>query len=331
MIERTVSTLAVGASLLVVGTVRAQIPLTNEAEARSAIDLTWRAIDGCPNAETVEREVTQLLGPDFRAASPPKATATVRRGGEGFVVDVATEIEGVVGTRTVSASTCERVAHATAIVLAFSFEHARTAEGHAHDAGVSAAPAAPAAPAEPPADDRRASSTSTSDSSFVVGAFGVANVGVLPRTAFGPELQVGWSRAGYRVDVGAAWFPPVAATVDPARGGDFELVVGSIRGCRTWHLGARVGAGPCLAFEGGVMTGEGKGILLPDAGKNSWFAARAGGLLTAESGISRLRWALALDAEVPITHDEFAVDGIGVVHRNAVVAGRGSLGLEASF
>lgn len=332
MTRGTVSAVIVGASLLAVGTVRAQAPTTEQREPRSAIDLTWRALDGCPSTESVEREVAQLLGPDYRAASRPKVTATVRQGGEGFVVDVATDIEGVVGTRTVSATTCERVAHATAIVLAFSLDRARAAEERVPDA---VAPGSSPPPVQPTAEVPRGSSSSSfsssSESSFVVGAFGVANVGVLPRTAFGPEIQVGWAGAGYRVDVGAAWFPPVSASVDPQRGGDFELTVASLRGCRTWKLGARVGAGPCVAFEGGIMTGEGKGILLPDAGKNSWFAARAGGLLTAEAGISRLRWALSLDAEVPITHDEFAVDGVGVVHRNAVVTARGSVGLEASF
>ncbi|AKU98614.1 hypothetical protein AKJ09_05278 [Labilithrix luteola] len=324
MTKRIGSALMVGASLLAVGAVRARAD-----EARSAIELTWQATDGCPNGSSVEREVTQLLGPDYHAASRPKATATVRRDGEAFVVEVVTEVDGISATRSVSATTCERVAHATAIVLALSLDPARASEEPARDAGEASAPK----PSESPIveEHRETSPSSASDRAFVVGAFAVANVGVLPRAAFGPELQIGWANAGYRLDLGAAWFPPVSATVDTARGGDFELAVASLRGCRTWGLGGRMAAGPCVAFEGGVMTGEGKGIRLPSAGKNSWFAARAGGLLTADAGISPLRLALSLDAEVPMTHDEYAVDGVGVVHRNAAVAGRGSLGLEAAF
>lgn len=345
---RRLGLLVVIATVLVGGGVRAW------ADGPAALDLVWEAPADCPDAASVEREVRRLLGPaPPPSGDPAKAAAAVSPLEHGWRVVLLTEVHGVHGQRTLEARSCEGLAHATALVLALTIdpqavaretdggettsEVARgTREALREDETTSAAaiplvappPAASTRPSTSPSRAERGPSSST----FAVGAGVVAGVGALPGLAFAPEIAAGWSNGRWRIDLAGAYFPPTRALVDATRGGEFRLVTGSARACRTWAwANGAFELGPCIAFEGGVMTGQGVGIRLPGAVDAPWLATRAGawGALRLAETFAWL--VLALEAEVPLTRDRFAVDGLGTVHHPSALTGRASFGAEARF
>lgn len=310
------------------------------AEPGSGVRLDWRAPSQCPTGAQVEAEIGRLLASSTVGTEGVSATATVSRAARGWSVVLTTHVRGVRGRRALSASSCESLAHATAIVLALTIDP--NAQPPVEDESAKDEPAAPAdasapptlaspetAPPEPPV--RPSAVDVPSRSVFAVGASVVGAVGQLPHLAFAPELMAAWMRAGWRAELSGAYFPPVHELVDARRGGDFRLLVGAVRACRTWRLGEGAELGPCVAFEGGAMNGEGVGVRAPGSGAAPWLAVRAGALGAGRLGNTPIWLTVTLDGALPLTRYRFALDAVGIVHHEKAVVGRASLGAEVRF
>src|SRR5690348_13371307 len=121
-------------------------PAARAAEpATAALDLTWSAPAECPMRDDVMREVERILG----GGAPRRARAradVMKLGAERWQVRLVTEVDGAAGERAIEASTCEQLASATALILAWVLDPSR-----AHDGETPAAPPSrpAAAPAEP--------------------------------------------------------------------------------------------------------------------------------------------------------------------------------------
>jgi hypothetical protein len=78
------------------------------------------------------------------------------------------------------------------------------------------------------------------------------------------------------------------------------------------------------------MTTDGFGTSGPTLGEALWTAVKPG-LMATLGTRSSAALVLRLDAAFPLSRPEFVIEGVGVVHRPAAVAGRASAGLELSF
>jgi hypothetical protein len=112
-------------------------------------------------------------------------------------------------------------------------------------------------------------------------------------------------------------------------GGDFTLVAASGRGCYVLHYSGFEIA-PCAAAEIDLISGRGFGADVPQSNSGRWVTALAGGL--AEWAIRRwVALRLSADATAPLSRPVFALEGLGAVHRPAVIGFRGALGAELRF
>jgi hypothetical protein len=92
------------------------------AESRGrALDLRWLAPDSCPNAAGITQRLEQQLGhPLDSAPSPVVASAVVSRQKDGrFRVELETVVRAEVRDRTLEGTSCDSLADAVAVVLAF--------------------------------------------------------------------------------------------------------------------------------------------------------------------------------------------------------------------
>ncbi|HVH42706.1 MAG TPA: hypothetical protein VM925_10195 [Labilithrix sp.] len=260
------------------------------------------------------------------SADHVSATAIVAHRGEEWSVALTTEARGVVGRRSLSARSCEGLARATALVLAFTVDPDAAAKGPAETREYEgdAPHDAPREKRPPPRVGER--------SMFLLGGGAAAGVGSLPGVSLGPELAAGWGIGPWRIGGAFVYFPPAPEHVDASRGGAFSLLAVAARGCRTWAIGGgALDVGPCLAFEVGSMQGSSSGIRIPGSGTALWSAGRAGLLGAVGLGRSGVWLSLAIDAAIPITRPKFEVDGIGIVFQPSPAAGRASLGAELRF
>src|SRR5258708_15178875 len=87
----------------------------------SALQLTWRAPEGCPSAAEVEAQVTELLGDRAMPTSRHLvAVTTVEKTERGaWSVRLETNLDGSTGQRVVEGDSGKTVASTTALILAF--------------------------------------------------------------------------------------------------------------------------------------------------------------------------------------------------------------------
>ncbi len=92
------------------------------AESGAArVSLGWSAPAGCPDREQVLAETLKLLG-DAPAGRPLVARGAVSQSEEGFVLVLATELNGSHGTRHLQAARCADLAQPAALVLALAID-----------------------------------------------------------------------------------------------------------------------------------------------------------------------------------------------------------------
>jgi hypothetical protein len=95
-------------------------------------------------------------------------------------------------------------------------------------------------------------------------------------------------------------------------------------------LQGRLEAGPTVGLDVGSMRGVGYGVTNPGAGSAAWVAPWAGATMVLRTA-ELLSLRLEVAAIVPIAARTFRLEGAGVVHTPAAVAGRLVLGAEVRF
>lgn len=162
----------------------------------------------------------------------------------------------------------------------------------------------------------------------VVGIAGLLDGGALPRLGGGVAALVGAQRRRLRGELlGTYRFATRrAAPADPRVGGAFSQWTVGLRGCGVLRPGP-LELPLCLGADGGQTIGQGTGLRSSRTTLQPWIAA------VAATGLAwpvRPWLALTLRASlvVPILRQDFAITGLGNVHRVGPVAGRGLVGLE---
>ncbi len=96
-------------------TARAQL---RETAKSAALELDWRAPAGCPEARAVRAEVLRLARLDSSPPSQLRATAEIRTDGQNWQLTLTTELAGISGERTLTASSCRALSDAATLTLA---------------------------------------------------------------------------------------------------------------------------------------------------------------------------------------------------------------------
>lgn len=286
--------------------------------AAAPFSLSWDAPQGCPQRDTILSEVAELLKPMAPSGSFGAVIHTPEPG------RWTLHLHSETGERDLSATSCDAVAHAAAVVIALAI---RPDGGDADPSRSTSPPPGP--------ETSRSSKPDVSDPvrwTLSMGAGARIDTGMLARTglglAGGMRAGVRNSRFGFEGEVMGAYFGDQTTSVGGSPvGGRFSL--------RTLHVQlnpflveGRWALGPTFGVSLDRMSGEAFGVPIAQA-QGTWIPALdAGG--TVESRLSKklaLHWTLLV--HVPTRRPEFIIAGVGSIHR--VGAASVQSGISVSF
>lgn len=281
----------------------------------SPVELTWAAPEGCPARPYVLERIQKLLGTTPLAETRLKADGRVSLPEAGlWRVHLAVVGHGTDGERELTADTCERLADATALVLALAVD--------------------PEALARRPVASTKSSPPSEESGTTIGLALRpllAGDLGTLPFPGTGIGAAVALLIGRARVELsGAYWFlQRVERVVGEGVGGSFQLVSGGLRGCFSPKQGT-LELGACAGFEAGPLLGAGIGLADSGRGQSLWAAILGG----AGAGLHLSHvWSLRADAGVGYAplRPRFVAEGLGTIQESSPMVGRAQLGVEARF
>jgi hypothetical protein len=291
--------------------------------SQSPISLDWSTPAGCPEGDAVSADVIRLSGATAQGSRHLKARASIRPAdGKGWILSLATDLNGATGERTLVGASCESLTEAATLTLALILNP---------DLAV---------PPPPPAGDQRpaqeaATVASTSDRRlhlvWRLGAHAGIQAGAIENlsSCFALSLGVGLGRLSLRLMPGLT--PPQNIFVDAARtlGGRLWVGTAAALGCWAAAVGP-VTLSPCLGFDVARLQGHGLGVLQPREKTVYWSSAE----LAVFAGLP-VGYGVALEVGgigvLPFSRPTVYLDGIGPVSRPAVFGFRALGGLAWVF
>ena len=319
---------ALGASLLAATVLAA--PALHAADS-DPVELDWTVAlgSGCPDASYAVAEVRRYVGPARPGRGPVRASVVVRgTASDEWELVLHTEQAGAQGERRLRDASCPALVDAAVVILAWMIDPkkmaARSTETDSKREPTAAAPRPEPAPAtRPPAPRGRELSIFTS-----LGA--ALDAGTLPTVTLGGRARAGVALRRVRWAAYASYFPHSRQQLSGATGfygGDFRLLAIGVQSCLELQA-ARLDFEACLGPELNQLRGESFGVSQLGDGSKAWVS----GVLELGVRKSLFDW-LAVEllgsGAVPTLRENFAIHGLGVVHRPGVAALRLSLGLEA--
>jgi hypothetical protein len=325
------------------------------------VALVWTVPPECPSEGAVLAEMERVLGgPPSRGA---KVKAEVEElGAHLWSEHLATEVEGVFGERTLEADSCEGLAAATALILAWTIDPARAAEApltprSASLAGPPPAPppesappplaveASPPQPSPPRPSPRAVAPPSTTPTEPYRGprAFlaieGMGDLGTQPQVGLAGRVTLGVLFGRVRLEASVAdWYAENAYTSPPfsSQGTTLHPWEGAFRGCLRWEPAPRLEVDPCLG--GGVVHVTSNGfnetvaVYQADTSWGSLYGDALGVWTFADPFALRASLGIA----VPLSRPEFDIEEPTgqpslPLHHAFYFAGRAILGIEVRF
>jgi hypothetical protein len=315
-------------------------PVHAQTPPTTTFEFLWSAPDACPTRADVIDRIARLLGraPDSPGGRAFSARADVTSPSpELFRVRVISHAaDDVEGERMLEASSCERIADATALVIALAIDPEAVAS-HSADAAPqptppTRAPSLPQRPSPPPRAIAPAPSRTTHGPRLGVRASAALDIGALPAPSPGGAITIALILHRVRVELaGNAWVTQ-RATGGPHSnsGADISLASGAVRGCFAPLIGTFELAA-CVATHVGWTWGTGFGVTDPATNGAIWLAFTAGGAV-AWSPRSWLSIRLGIEAGPSVIRPEFRFDGFDtLVYKPAVAVGLGEIGVELRF
>lgn len=287
----------------------------NEAATKpsmaSPIDLVWSAPADCPDGSAVRSEVLRLAGTRASLLHHLKAQASIRpAAGPGWILSLATDLDGVAGERTLSGVSCESLSDAAALMLALILNpEVKVAKPARADAQEPAPP--PTSTVSANHDNPRRRLT------WVVGAHAGAEMGVLADLSPSFMLTLGVGLGRFSMRLVPSLTPPQNVYRDAKLGLGGRLWVGTLAvlGCWTRPIG-RFGLSPCLGVDVARLQGRGLGVLQQREATVYWASAELALLagLSLGHGVSFELGGIGL---VPFGRPTVYLDDIGSVSRPA--------------
>jgi hypothetical protein len=292
------------------------------SEPAAPVQLTWNAPGGCPPVETVLGDVHRTLGKSTAHRVSARADVT-EVGAEHWSVHLVTEVDGVMGERTLDANSCASLASATALILAWTVDPAAAGGERTQPAP----PIAPVLDTVPPPQTPRASLRG------LVAASGQLDRGMLPSTAGSVTVTLGGLWGPLRAELsGSYWLPQDARAT--AGGTHILLLEGSVRACWRALRGSTLELAPC--FAAGVVHAASDGFgLTPTYQLTSDWGTIGGDLLGTWTMAGPFALRASIGAAVPLVRPQFVVIDAErreiPFHQANAVSGRASFGAEVRF
>jgi hypothetical protein len=291
-----------------------------QAAQPSAVTLTWRAPDSCPQKRDVLREINRLLGDAPRFAQPLLADARITRRSGAFELILRLQSTGAPDERTLSTASCRTAADTAALLIAIAIDPSIEL-GEPTAAGATAA-----------ADDGVGELPQAHDSELLhdgvivvpataavhweLGAGLVLDTVLLPHAAVSPMLRAGLAFRALHVALTASYLPE--QTARPLRGaadvyGDIDAYRVALSACYLAPVGA-LDLGPCVEAGSADVRATPHALV-----QNSRAGARADFAGAALMGNIRLApsvyLAPALGVSMVLRRPVFSVSGAGTLHQ----------------
>lgn len=304
------------------------------ADAAEPVSLAWNAPAGCPTGDAMLAQVNGILGGPTEHRASARADVT-QVGPQHWSVHLATDVDGAQGERTLEADTCESLAKATALILAWTVDPIK-----ARAAALAASPA----PAPPPAREQPAAPPPSSpiELAALVGVSGMGDIGTLPSVGGGVELTLGALVGPLRLELsGAYWGPQDIVKTAPngdAVGAQIQILDGALRGCFRWRLHPRFELDPCAgaALVHASTTGHSTATTFVSTNGSGDWTTFHGDLLGAWRLLGPLALRATVGVEAPLARPSFVVTIQQAsqevpLHQANAVGGTATLGVEAHF
>lgn len=362
MVGRRATSAAASAGLVMV--VRCAVA---SAQAPSPIHLVWTAPEECPHGAAVEAEITRLLGgpPRSEGGRALAVEATVTARGASYSLDLVTRDErGASGRRSLSATSCEALANAAALVVALGWDPAAVAAVEAAPTPTpaplpapeppppalvvpvppppgpvpapAAAPVAPFAPSWPPPPRPRDPAHDAREPFVELGVALLVDAGGVPSVSPGIEGGGALLLGPFRLGAHVAVVPSSEAALegDATVGGSFSQVFGVAsfgRALAPWRGGgASHEVSAHVGFEAGATFASGFGVDVQRDAAVVWLAPRL--MLEGRLGLpGGLGVHGGAGAAFPLVRRKFVLDNLGGVFSPSPVAARLDLGLDIRF
>jgi hypothetical protein len=316
------------APLLLAGFVAGGVAAPAEAAA-SPVTLDWVAPDACPSGAAVSSAIDRSLG-GGPAPAAVHARVVVSQEGGTFHAEIELGDPGHGNTRSIDAESCAALADAVALVVALAADSVAAPpprETPRPDAASSSPPAA-----SPAADSHALTAPAPRDNWFAGASF-LLDTAILPGTAAGANVALGYGPSRTTVEIDGAFLAPQDATlVDrPSQGARMWLAHAGARACYA-AIAGQFELGPCAGA--GVVWIVAHGFGGPPDQPSDATGTTAVGALGARAGLRagrHLTLRLTADAVLPLSRPRFAIDGGGDVFRVPAASLRASLGAEVSF
>jgi len=281
------------------------------AHAQSPIELTWEAPPECPDRSVILELLVRMRGNELATGTEAHVLVT-REPTEVWRGDITLRTAQGVAKRTLRGESCQALAEATAVVLSITLQHTP--------------------PPPPPPNREKTRPVAPRSRVWAAGVSGLLDTGTLPATGVGVGIGGAFVPRGARLELDMNWLARREEVIPskPWEGADFGWWRIGVRGCRTYGLGQRVVAGPCLSAGVEWLTGSGFGSQDPTQSTSTTLALGAG-------IIARLRLGeqagLRASGEVaaPLRRPVFVIEGTGDVYRSDPAAFRLLVGPELHF
>jgi hypothetical protein len=280
------------------------------------LDLSWDAPAECPDAAAVRADVARLAGAGSRRGQLLKARVRLTKiSASTWTLVMATELEGISGERTLTASSCGAVTDAAVLTMALILNpevEIQTATG-----------GAPTPPLRAPVSSEHAGHPRWSAGSHVGLHAGLLNEPG-PELGLGFGLSIGRASASLAADIEMPQNDFTSAK--PRAGG--RLWGASIGGLACWSLVEGENAiGPCLGVEIDGLHGYGVGVGKPQDGAVFWPAGTLGATMGLRLSRDLTLRLMALGM-VSVVRPSLFLEGIGPVDRPAALGGRIYAGID---
>jgi hypothetical protein len=280
-----------------------------------AVELDWDAPSECPSGAAVTGEVERILAGSPARTARMRAQGTVTRSAQDkWHVELLLRGTEWEAKRGLDGPTCAAVSDAAALVIALALN-----------------PEVDPAPSVKPENGADLHTTWIPMPTFMGPALGAGltgDAGSVPDGTVGIEANFGWTIGNVHTELSGTYFLARRGTLVDRDdvGATFHLGATSLRGCYQFAR-ERLAFGPCV--DVGLQWTKAQGFGPIDAHTVSGVTPAIGGALGVEWLLSRYFVPYArLGGVVPLARPEFAVQGMGYVHRAAVVAFRSTVGFE---
>ncbi len=202
------------------------------------LELSWIAPRGCADAASLRQDVARVLGESGKAHRKLRAHGEVHQTEpRTWSVTLSLDTDGGHALRTLTAQTCQALARAAAVVIAFTMTSDDAGEStpsvddppSVHDPAATQPPRPPidlppsraedlATPSSPPPTASPPRSSSPTRPGPTVGVLVRADAGTLPRVALGPGVVVGWYERWVFLEASVGTLSSQTQTVVPPAG-----------------------------------------------------------------------------------------------------------------